>query len=41
MIDENIYEGQFKNEKFHGKGKITYIRDEFSFECIFQEGFAS
>ena len=41
MVDQNIYEGQFKNEKFHGKGKITYIRDDFSFECIFENGFAS
>ena len=41
MPDQNIYEGEFRNDKFHGVGKMTYVREGFSFECIYRRGFAS
>jgi hypothetical protein len=41
MPDHNIYEGEFRNDKFHGVGKMTYMREGLSFECIFNNGFAS
>jgi hypothetical protein len=41
MVDQNVYEGNFKDEKFHGKGKLTLIRDDMVVECIFKNGFAS
>jgi hypothetical protein len=27
MVDGNIYEGHFRNDKLHGVGKITYKRE--------------
>tara|TARA_B110000285_G_C14967157_1_gene534670 strand:- start:527 stop:751 length:225 start_codon:yes stop_codon:yes gene_type:complete len=41
MPDQNVYEGEFRDDKFHGVGKITYLREGLSFECIYKNGFAS
>ena len=41
MADQNVYEGQFKNDKFHGVGQIHYARDLITIEGIFSNGLAS
>jgi len=41
MADDNVYEGHFRDDQFHGVGKITYSRDGHIFEGIFENGFAS
>ena len=41
MNDMNVYEGQFKNDKFHGVGQIFYNREQITFEGIFKNGIAS
>lgn len=38
MTDNNIYEGSFQNDKFHGVGKITFTREQMTFEGLFKEG---
>ena len=37
MIDSTIYEGPFKNDLFHGFGKLTFL-DSSTFEGVFLEG---
>lgn len=41
MADQNFYEGQFKNDKFHGVGQIFYVREQITIESIFSKGLAS
>ena len=41
MTDDNVYEGQFRDDKLHGVGQITYKRDQLVFKGIFKYGFAS
>lgn len=36
MTDQNVYEGEFQNDKFHGVGKITFTREQLTFEGLFQ-----
>lgn len=38
MPDENVYEGNFQNDKMHGVGKIYYGRDDVIYEGIFKNG---
>lgn len=38
MTDQNEYEGQFRNDKFHGVGKIAFTREQLTFEGLFQQG---
>ena len=37
MTDQNEYEGQFQNDNIHGVGKITFTREQLSFEGLFHE----
>ena len=41
MIDSNIYEGEFRDDKYHGVGKISYARENIVFHGIFNNGFSS
>jgi hypothetical protein len=41
MPDKNKYIGEFRNDKFHGIGKIEYLREQLSFEGLFENGFSS
>lgn len=41
MNDQNIYEGEFRDDKYHGVGKIIYNRENIVFHGIFNNGFSS
>lgn len=38
MKDGLTYKGEFKNDMFHGKGKLIMNREDLEFKGIFNEG---
>lgn len=36
--DDNIYEGEFKDDQMHGVGKIHYSREDVIYEGLFKNG---
>jgi len=41
MTDQNEYTGQFKDDKFHGAGKLSFSRERLLFEGLFENGLQS
>lgn len=38
MVDLTTYTGPFRNEKFHGKGKLVFLHDRIVFQGVFDQG---